>query len=41
MLSMILQVGGLANLFIGIAVIANSESFDTDRKEGNFVFWYQ
>jgi succinate-acetate transporter protein len=41
MLSMILQIGGLANLITGITTAALSDSFDAESKKGKFDFWYQ
>jgi pantothenate kinase len=42
MLSMILQLGGLANLIIGIAAAAAvGDSVDADTKNGKLDYWNQ
>jgi hypothetical protein len=41
MLYLILQLGGVGNLLAGIEIAERSESFDADRIEGKFAFWYQ
>ena len=40
MLSLILQIGGVANLITGIATAAVGDSVDAETKEGNFDFRY-
>jgi hypothetical protein len=41
MLSMILQLGGLANLISGIATAAVGDSVDADSKNGKLDDWNQ
>jgi succinate-acetate transporter protein len=41
MLSMILQLGGLANLIIGISTAVSGDSAKAENKIGKFDSWYQ